>query len=933
MLLLNSGLENHPTGKGNLNQIHNGNWLTLNNMFSPAYGLTASQTTNTVTASAAVFRLGTGSGVTAEDVGAVIRFTNGTLATITAVTDSTHAVVTPSQTVSAQSFTVYRTDQTAETALARGLTKQLRMVSADTGKVPRWNNTTKRFDLVNQTGYGVAAGEVVIGAGAATEATSSANLKFDTATSLLTVTGLANITKTLYGTSQASTSSGANTTLDGALGNVFDMTIAVATTAIDMNNVKTGARYVFVVRQDGTGGRAVTWAAKFKFPKSVAPEINTAASQFTLIYGVAVSATEIICFAGQDYLLKTGGTLTGFLTLHADPSSAMHAATKQFVESIANGLDIKGASTVATTAALAANTRTGNDLDANANGAFGTIDGQALTANASEALASTLLVKDEATLANNGRFFLANAGSAGTKWKLTRCADSDTSAEVTNGMTTYISSGTANGGKEYTLSTADPITLNTTGLVFTQRTAILADGAVTDPKIGNRTVDDTLATPADTGTLTQLLSWIVGRVKGITGEAGWKDAPAATISDINSRFLSAWGSGTSFLDSGNLVNAGFFGCPDIGTIGSGSYFIWYGKLAGFRAGVCTADEWDSANWGDQSWAGGYSAIAKGDISFAFGFGVEANGVGAVTFGGANINGGDDAMICGGNSITITTAGDFAASLGGRLHSISGNDAATLGGWGLIAQGATQVVCGTFNVAQGTTGFLPAVAGDQAFIVGNGPDDANRHNAFAITNQGHLNLCACLQHASPLEGQFWFDDSRKQPAFYTGIGKHVVSSVVSQNNGDSNTVSNTTTETVFNTTFNLNANTLSVGKRIRIRAAGKYSSDASAPGNITLRIKAGSTVLVAIPATAMAASKTDEAWQFDAIVVCRVTGASGTVWNRGTCQIGSALQTVRSAGAVTIDTTAGTTLQASVQFSVADADNNATVEDFCVEVLN
>ena len=36
--------------------------------------------------------------------------------------------------------------------------------------------------------------------------------------------------------------------------------------------------------------------------------------------------------SGADYLLLAGGTMTGFLTLHADPTAAAHAATKQYVD-------------------------------------------------------------------------------------------------------------------------------------------------------------------------------------------------------------------------------------------------------------------------------------------------------------------------------------------------------------------------------------------------------------------------------------------------------------------------------------------------------------------------------------------------------------------------------------------------------------------------
>jgi hypothetical protein len=34
----------------------------------------------------------------------------------------------------------------------------------------------------------------------------------------------------------------------------------------------------------------------------------------------------------SDYVLKAGDTMIGFLSLHADPSANMHAATKQYVD-------------------------------------------------------------------------------------------------------------------------------------------------------------------------------------------------------------------------------------------------------------------------------------------------------------------------------------------------------------------------------------------------------------------------------------------------------------------------------------------------------------------------------------------------------------------------------------------------------------------------
>lgn len=64
----------------------------------------------------------------------------------------------------------------------------------------------------------------------------------------------------------------------------------------------------------------------------------------------------------------------------------------------------------------------------------------------------------------------------------------------------------------------------------------LAAGAANDAAIGSRTVNQVLASPANAGTLTQLLSWLAGRIKAITGATNWYDAPATTLAALNALF-------------------------------------------------------------------------------------------------------------------------------------------------------------------------------------------------------------------------------------------------------------------------------------------------------------------------------------------------------------------------------------------------------------
>lgn len=145
------------------------------------------------------------------------------------------------------------------------------------------------------------------------------------------------------------------------------------------------------------------------------------------------------------YLPMTGGTLSGALTLAGDPTNALHAATKQYVDNYALGLDFKQSVRVATTADIDLST----DLE---NG--DTLDGVTL------ATGDRVLVKNQSTASQNGIYIVAASGSA------TRAPDADTTAEVTKGLFVFVESGTSNGGSAFVVTSAG--ILNTDPVVFAQ---------------------------------------------------------------------------------------------------------------------------------------------------------------------------------------------------------------------------------------------------------------------------------------------------------------------------------------------------------------------------------------------------------------------------------------------------------------------------------
>jgi hypothetical protein len=172
-----------------------------------------------------------------------------------------------------------------------------------------------------------------------------------------------------------------------------------------------------------------------------------------------VKSDGTVAFAANQSM--GGNTLTNVAT----PSAGTDAANKNYVDTLRNSLDWKGSVRVATAAALPSNTRSSNVLTASANGS---INNTGIDSVTDLALNDRILVKNEVTGANNGIFTVTALGDGSNPWTLTRATDADADEEVTGGLSVFVNEGTTNGNTQWTLTTNDAITLNTTALTFTQ---------------------------------------------------------------------------------------------------------------------------------------------------------------------------------------------------------------------------------------------------------------------------------------------------------------------------------------------------------------------------------------------------------------------------------------------------------------------------------
>lgn len=359
---------------------------------------------------------------------------------------------------------------------------------------------------------------------------------------------------------------------------------------------------------------------------------------------ITVGTTSIALGASS---LTLGGLTSVALT--QDPSSALQAATKQYVDNVAQGLDVKASCIAATTANISLNGPQ-------------TIDGISIVAG------DRVLVKNQTAPAENGIYV-----AAGSTWS--RSADADTWDEL-RGAFTFIEKGSTQADTGWVCTVDAGGTLGVTAVTWSQFAGVGTYTAGTGLTLtGNVfSITSTAVTPASYGAADKTLTATVNAQGQLTALAD------ASIAIANTQVS---GLGTMSTQNANSV-AVAGGTIDGTTVGGTT-------AAAVTGTTVTANTKFVSSHFDASGSGGGSLrTASGSACLQWGAG---GGVNLTLDGAFNMNPANASI-----SIAPTGTGTLTVN------------PATLGTINNMTIGATTAAAGTFTNLTFTGGLTGTISG-------------------------------------------------------------------------------------------------------------------------------------------------------------------------------------------------------------------------------
>jgi len=422
----------------------------------------------------------------------------------------------------------------------------------------RYNTSTGTFE-----GYANNAwGAIVTGTGVTSVATGT-GLTGGPITSTGTIS-IANTTVTAGSYTSANITVNAQGQItaaaNGAAGGVTSF--SAGTTGLTPNTASTGAVVLAGTLGVPNGGTGATTLTGYLVGNGASPvtAVATIPNAGLTNSSITVGTTAIALGASS---LTLGGLTSVAVT--QDPTSALQLATKQYVDAVAEGLHVHpscNAATPNTLASITGGTVTYNNGTAGVGAtltlsvALTVLDGYTLLNG------DRVLVKNEATQANNGIYTWATGGTV-----LTRATDFDTAPEMASGDFTFITYGTLYGSTGWVQT--DPVTIvGTSPVTWTQFTGAGSYTAGTGLTLTGTqfSITNTAVTAGAYGSATQVGTFTVNQQGQLTLAGNTTITPAVGS-------ITGLGTGVGTALAINVGSAGAFvtfngalGTPSSGTV-------------------------------------------------------------------------------------------------------------------------------------------------------------------------------------------------------------------------------------------------------------------------------------------------------------------------------------------------------------------------------
>ena len=428
---------------------------------------------------------------------------------------------------------------------------------------------------------------------------------------------------------------------------------------------------------------------------------------------------------------NTASSIAGLtsLTLTQDPINPLDAATKQYVDSTIEGLNIHAPAAAATTANLTATYNNGTSgvgatlTNSGTQAAFA-VDGY------TAALNDRILVKDQSTAAQNGVYTVTTVGSGSTNWVLTRATDMNVSGsgadQLGPGDYVFVVNGTQNAGTAWVVTTPLPITIGSTSITFVQFA-----GAGTYTAGTGLTLTGTQFSITNTG----------------VSAASYGSASSVPAIAINAQGQITSATDTAIAISASQITSGSLGVARGGTGASSltANGILYGNgtsAVGVTSAGVTGEVLVGNTGSPPTWATLSSSAVTSFSGGTTGLTPSSATQGAITLAGTL------AAANGGTGINSYSVGDLLYASGtttlAALPDVATGNALISGGvgvapaWGKI--GLTTHVSGTLPVGNGGTGTATAfTTGSVVFAGASGVYSQDNANLFWDDSNNRLGI--------------------------------------------------------------------------------------------------------------------------------------------------------------------------------------------------